>query len=296
MRDVIKTTDAGRGTAPRRRRRRRNLSLYYLLIFSACALILFVLSRTVLFRINEYQVTGNSKYTVTQILSAGDLYTGKNMFSMNLEKLAKRIKTALIYVDDIKIKRKLPDKLILEVEEADAYACCEYEENRYAIISRNGRYLETEQLSPRTEIIQVYGLQLKDVALGNDFISEDENKITILMNLFKTIDANCPGKISYIDITERSDIVMGYDNRIDIEFGSSLDYEYKLRYITTIIEGSLEPNAKGKIIYHSAAAGASFITDEGLKEMEAELERRKEQDEINSDEPENGGDNGDATQ
>ncbi len=277
MKDVVKSGPVKSNGVRRRPKRKRNLSLYYIMIFMISALILFILSRTVLFRINEYKVSGVSRYTIEQILSAGDLSTGKNMFSLNIDKTEEKIKKALIYVENINIRRKLPDTLIVEVEEAIPYACCEYEGTRYAVISRNGRYLETEQQSPREELLTVIGMDLQEVSLGADFKSSDANKKTILMDLISSIDEICPGKIKYIDITDRTDIVMGYDGRIDIEFGSSLDYKYKLRYITAIIEDSLEPDATGRIIYHSAAAGASFVTEEGLEELEQEKERYEQE-------------------
>ncbi len=274
MRDVVKTASAN-GRNVRRRRRRRNLSLYYLMIFAISALVLFILSRTVLFRINEFEISGNKRYSAAQILGAGNLATGKNMYNINTDKTERRIMESLIYIENISVRRKLPDKMIITVEEAEPFACCRYEGARYAVISRSGRYLETEQASPKTELIQIYGLDLTGVGLGEQFASKDPNKISILFDLLNAIDKTCPGLISYIDITDRTDILLGYDSRIDVEFGSSLDYEYKLRYIKAIAD-KLDPGVTGRIIYHSASAGASFVTDEDLIAMEEEMQRRKE--------------------
>lgn len=275
MKDVVKTSAPARGGAVRRRRRKRNLSLYYLLIFTVSALILFVLSRTVFFRINEYQVIGNSRYSAAQILTAGNLSTGKNMYNVNIGKTEQNIMDTLIYIENISLRRKLPDKMIITVEEAEPFACFRYEGARYAVVSRSGRYLETEQASPRNELLQVYGMDLTGVSLGKKLESKDANKINILNDLLDAIDETCPGRISYIDITDRTDIMLGYEGRIDVEFGSSLDYEYKLRYIKAIVD-ELDSGECGRIIYHSASAGASFITDEDLATMDEEMQRRRE--------------------
>lgn len=269
MKDVVKTTSQNRPQG-RPRRRRRNLSLYYLMLFIICAVIFLILSRTVLFNIDEYVVSGTSIYTPDQILNAGGLREGRNMYGINLESTADRIKGALIYVEDVTLRRKLPNRFIVEVTEAKAYACCEYEGSRYAIITRGGRYLETEQLGARAGLIQVTGMQLKNVALGEAFESADDAKKTILLDLLESIDKICPDRITAIDITDRTNIMMTYDNRISVDFGSSLDYEYKLRYISTLIDGYLEPEAEGTVIYHSAAAGASFIRKEDMEITEQE--------------------------
>lgn len=278
MRDVVKSSAPVRGGSVRRRRRKRNLSLYYLMIFIISALVLFILSRTVLFRINEFEITGNEKYSAAQILSAGNLATGKNMYNVNTDKTERRIMETLIYIENISVKRKLPDKMIITVEETEPFACCRYEGERYAVVSRSGRYLETEQASARTELLQIYGMDLTGVSLGKQLESKDPNKVNIVNDLLDAIEKNCPGKITYIDITDRTDIMLGYEGRIDVEFGSSLDYEYKLRYIKAIAD-ELDPDITGRIIYHSASAGASFVTDEDLIAMEEDLKNRKELEE-----------------
>lgn len=274
MKDVVKQ-DVKKRPATRpgtKHRRRRNLSLYYLLIFIVCVLVLFILSRTVLFNINEYIVSGTLRYTEEQILDAGNLRVGRNMYNLKLEAVEKRIKDKLIYVEDVTLMRKLPDKLIVTVTEAVPYACCEYDNGRYCVISRGGRYLETEQLSKRDDLIMITGMELTGVALGEEFASKDENKELIILELLKSTYELCPDKITYIDITDRTNIRIGYDGRIDVEFGSSLDYEYKLKYIVTIIEENLKPEDTGTLIYHSAQAGASFIKSDDLAKMESDFE------------------------
>lgn len=283
MKDVVKT-NVKKPAATRpgtKHRRRRNLSLYYLLMFIVCVLVLFILSRTVLFNINEYTVNGTlQRYTQEQILEAGNLKIGKNMYNLDLDKTEEKIKKTLIYVEDVQLQRKLPDRLIVNVTEAVAYACCEYDNGRYCVISRRGRYLETEQLAKREGLILVTGMELTGVALGNEFESKDANKELILLDFLDVIDELCPDKITYIDITDRTNIKMGYDGRIDIEFGSSLDYEYKFRYIKTIIEENLKETDTGKLIYHSAQAGASFISSSDLERIESDMQAQNQANDV----------------
>ncbi len=292
MKDVVKTPNPGGNPTRPRARRRRNLSLYYLMIFAVCVIIFLILARTVLFNISEYVVEGNSIYTADAILAAGGLHEGRNMYGINLEKTEKKIKDKLVYIEDIKLRRKLPDKFLVTVTEARAFACCEYEGNRYAVITKSGRYLETEQLGPRAGLIQIKGMELTGVALAADFVSQDETKRDIILDLMEAISEICDGKITEIDITDRTNITMKYEDRIDIDFGSSLDYEYKLRYISTIIEDSLEPDEEGTIVYHSSAAGASFIKKEDMELDEAEREARKnaEAEDGNAENETDGGD------
>ncbi len=250
-------------TAPKRRKHKRNLSLYYLLMVIFVVIVLVILSRTVLFNIAQITIDGNKRYSEAEILSAADIEIGDNMFSINLDKTEERVKDAFIYIDDIELRRRLPDGFEITVTEAVEFACCQYE-GRYAIVSRGGRYLVTEQRDPREGLLMILGADLKNVSLGNSIESGDEDKLSILEDLFAAIDKTCPGKITLIDITDRTNITLKYEDRIEIDFGSFLDYDYKLRYITKIIEENLNLDERGKIIYHSASAGASFIAEEDI--------------------------------
>lgn len=277
---------AAKNTTVKRRRRRRRVkkdnSLYFIMLFIFAAIILLILVKTVLFKVNEFEVTGNSIYSKAEILGSADLSTGKCMFNINVSKTCKKVVKELVYVDKITIRRKLPDKVIITVEEAEPFACCMYEGSRYAVISYSGRYLETEQPFPREGLLKIYGLDLIDVALGSEVKSSDDNKLNVISSILESAENIGFDKIEYIDITNRTDIVIGYDGRIDIEFGSWLDYEYKLKYIQAIIN-ALDESETGKIIYHSAAAGASFITSEDLLLMEEDMRERQEaQDRLNA--------------
>lgn len=281
MKDVVKTQPRRTGNT-KRRRRKKDLSLYYLMIFLISVIILYILSKTVLFKVKEYVITGNNRYSTAQILTAGNLSTGKCMLNIKMGKTEEQIKETLIYIENISIKPSLPDKVIIRVEEAEPFACLKYEDSRYAVISRSGRYLETEQPSSRRELIQIYGMEPQDVSLGKSFESADPYKLTILNELLDTIEKVCPGSISYIDLTDRTDILMGYGNNLDIEFGSSQDYDYKMKYIKAVID-KLDTNEPGRLIYHSRQAGISFVTNEDLAAMEEETRRRELQQEQNQD-------------
>lgn len=263
------------------------MSLYYLMLFVASVIILYALSRTVFFKVENYEISGNERYSDSEILGAAGLGDNENLYNIDLSATEQKIKKALIYIDDVNVSRELPSTIVIEVTEAEEFACCQYEGNRYAVISRSGRYLSTEQAEPDEELLQIYGLDLIDVSLGDEFTSSDENKKTIIMNLLDVIEDICPGMIDYIDITDRTDILMSYDNgRIEIDFGSSLDYEYKMRYLITIITANLDADASGELIYISSSSGVSFIPDEGLEELEQSKDKIENMTETEEEETE----------
>ena len=65
--------------------------------------------------------------------------------------------------------------------------------------------------------------------------------------------------IKKIDITDRTDIKLNYDNRIEIQLGSSVDLDIKLTYIKTVLDKGLPESYEGTLRYNGIDSGISAI-------------------------------------
>lgn len=100
-----------------RKRRRGSFGFLYkvlsMLVICGC----LVAALTLFFRVNTIVVTGQERYTQDQIVEASGVGVGDNLFLLNKYAVAGSIRTALPYVDEIRINRKLPDTLLIEIKE-----------------------------------------------------------------------------------------------------------------------------------------------------------------------------------
>ncbi len=272
MQDVVKSKKTEN---KKRRRRKRNLSIYYVLLLIVAAIVLLVLSRTVLFNAEAINIYGASRYTPNDILNAANLSLGDNLFKQSPKEIEQAIIKNLVYVDSAEVTRRLPSTIEIAVTEAKQYACCQDINGQYAVISKSGKFLEVGLASPIEGIIQVKGSELTNAEIGGEFTTADPEKTDILFKLFSAIDENCPNRVTQIDLTNRVDIVIELGQGLTAEIGSFKDYDYKIKYVSAILE-KLAPDAKGKIIYHSTSAGVTYISQEDLDEYYAELERREQ--------------------
>lgn len=62
-------------------------------------------------------VTGTQRYTQQEVIDATGIKTGDNLFLMNKYDVAQNIVGELPYIEEIRINRKLPDTLLIQVEE-----------------------------------------------------------------------------------------------------------------------------------------------------------------------------------
>jgi cell division protein FtsQ len=149
----------------------------------------------------------------------------------------------------------------VNITEAETEAMIEAEDGTYCTLSKSGRILETGIAELDKSIPLVTGYELSSQTPGKKAKSSDEQKTEILSELFEQLDALDFGNIVKIDISDRTDITMNYDNRIELSLGSSVNMDIKLSDLKKVIE-SLPNGYAGTLIYRSKDAGISAIPKE----------------------------------
>ena len=86
-------------------RKKKKVRLYFFLSLF-CIAAFFILSLTVFFNINSFEVTGNNVYTDAQIIAAAGLEEGDNLFRLNKFKIADKMVVDLPYIGSVNIYRK----------------------------------------------------------------------------------------------------------------------------------------------------------------------------------------------
>ena len=112
---------AARNKRRRYKKRGRFGFLYKMLSVIAIVAAVFM-GATVFFRVERVEVTGNIRYDAAQIEQASGVVHGDNLFRLNKYDTAARIRRTLPYVESVNIRRRLPDTLVLNVNECIAAA------------------------------------------------------------------------------------------------------------------------------------------------------------------------------
>lgn len=276
------------GAAVRHYRRRNTLNLNLTAATAVLAALITLLSVNVFFNLSPTGLTinGCTLYAPEQIQRVGGLVPGQNLVRLNTVFIQQRLKDNLVYIEDVQVVKQYPDGLRIDIIEARPKAQLEHE-GGYCTISESGRLLEVGETernkklplvvgfdlvpydgktdkeknssgddSSESEVKKMSGRQLKP---GDPAVSADEQKTEILAELFgelKELDFKHIGKI---DITDRTDIKLIYDNRIQIELGSSVDLDIKLTWIKSVIDKKLPDGYEGTLRYNGIDSGVSAI-------------------------------------
>ena len=147
--------------------------------FLKVALLLIALGATAafalspVFTIRNVEVEGNKFYTDEQIINMSNVKTGGNLF-LNAQK--SEIRSSLkdnIYFKTVRVKRKIPATLVIDVEEREELAALKYGD-KYVVIDQDAVVLRIARLDP--EVTEITGLKIMKMEPGEE-IQVEEKKI-----------------------------------------------------------------------------------------------------------------------
>ena len=205
-------------------------------------LIMLILSRTVLFKIDNIVVQNPSdvSYTSEQISMETGIVSGtQNLFSCDLKKVEKNIEQRLPYIGDAVVERDFPSSLKVTVTPTSVSAAIVHGAG-YILIDENGKMLEYTQAAPdavptlRTsvEISPDIGYYLGDTQrLEKGQETNDEAEMIRLYSEVREAaeKAGLIDGITLVDIRDARAITMMYENRLTLHLGNESMLETKLK-------------------------------------------------------------------
>ncbi len=235
------------GTRHNRRRRRGRLSFLWKPFAALIIIAATVAAVTLFFRMDHIAVVGNERYTEEQVLDASGLELGSNLYFINKYDVKEAIFAQLPYVEEIRINRKLPDTLLIEVRECAAAAGVQDGRSVW-LISGRGKLLEKTDTTP-VGCPLITGATLTEPTAGSyaDFGEDTAYRAeTVLTLLREAEERNMLGKIGWIRLSDETALTMDYLGRFTVRMPWTADIGYKLESLATVVN-YLENNETGRI-------------------------------------------------
>lgn len=220
-----------------------------LTLFAVFAGVAIYIALSPLFNIKEINVIGNSKLSKEEIISLSELKTDENTFKVLKSNIKSKIKTNA-YIENVKIRRKLPDKVEIIVVERVATYMLPFA-NSYIYINNQGYMLEIT--SKKAEMPAIVGISTPEEELheGQRLISEDLTKLGEVLQIMESANANeIVNLITKIDISDRQDYVLTLEKeKKDIHLGDVSNLSTKMAYVKKILND--EKGIEGEIFVNT---------------------------------------------
>ena len=140
------------------------------------------------FNINKINVKieNNKILTEAEIKDLSTINIGQNIYSINKKDIINSIKNNS-YVENVKIKRKLPNAIEIQIEERTP----KYQlksDSQYIYIDEQGYILEVN--SDAKDLTTIVGYQTTDFTIGNKIEESDIEKINNIPQIIQELEKN----------------------------------------------------------------------------------------------------------
>ena len=270
-----KTTGRKASVAPRRKRRSR-LALHYTFFILFGVAVVITLSLTVLFKIESITVTGSDKYTESEIIEASGILIEDNLFRVPAAEIEQMLCEQYPYIEAVRVHRLFPPAIEIQIEQSVPVAALE-QNGEYILITEAGKVLERGLLlltddwllvkgvnvlgrepgdmlgeyfaepRPRDETDVEQGERLKRNEAAKASAEQETEALKMINYLFDAIDETGFEGLTNLDISNRLDMHIMYENRLLLKLGSEASLAAKLLFVRVVVTERLEPTAHGII-------------------------------------------------
>ena len=220
---------AKRRNSSRHHRRGRFAFLYKVLsMLVVCGAVIAAL--TLFFRVDTVVATGQVRYSAQEICDASGVEAGDNLYLLNKYDVVSRIQEALPYIEDIRINRKLPDTLLIEVTEC-AEPLAIVQDGSAWLISTRGKIVDQKAASEAENYGVISGCELltpsvgTKLALATEYAQQQESLLSLLAALES---CGMLEKVDGIRLDDLATLYLDYDGRFTVKLPYGADYDFKL--------------------------------------------------------------------
>ena len=207
-----------------------------------------VLGMSVFFKVKTITVAGAETRSAWAIREASGIKEGDSLLTFSKAKASAKIQAKYANVDDVRIGIKLPDTVIIYIEELDVSYAVKSTQGDWWLINSDGRVVKQTAENEYKNHTQVLGVLLEDPQVGNAAVAADlapqetlasgepvpvtvtgAQRLTSALQILKILEANdIAGEAASVDVTSLENVVLWYGARYEVLLGTTDNMDYKI--------------------------------------------------------------------
>lgn len=192
--------------------------------------------KTSLFSVKEITVSGDTRYLAEAIIQQSGLAVGQSIWSVNRVEAADKVVAAFPYIKEVTVTKTGFDKLEIHVTETDAIGAL-YGFGQWLAVGSNGRLLEAFAVEsdrpPR--MLYLKGAEALSNVVGETVL--DERSLAIVTELQAAFDEYGLFGVGEIDLTNKSDLRLLWNNRITVKLGNDSNLTHEIGVVMSTLPG-----------------------------------------------------------
>lgn len=219
----------------------KKIYIYILMSIALVALIFMLLMLSPWLNIQNIEVNGLETIEKPDIIRQMRLDKTTNILSFN-RLIAKRRLKSNYYIQDIKVTKKLPNTVIINVTERKIVGYIPYISD-YIYIDKDGMVIDVKS-SYTQPLPIIYGLKFDSFIIGENLKTDNDEAFEIVMEITNSIkDKEYLKEILKIDVSDLEDIHLYMEN-LDIVLGNREAINIKMNTLNEILK-NFTPTEKG---------------------------------------------------
>lgn len=237
----------------------RNRFLLRLVTVAAVVLAL-TFAVSIFFKVKVVTVSGAVKYDAWTVREASGIEEGEGLLTFGEAAAGAKIKTALPYVESVRIGIKLPDTVNIEIVESDVAYAVAASDGTWWLMTAEGKILEQIASADAAGTTVIKGVELETPvgekaqaytqggqnAFGETVpaLVDAREQLNVLETLLQNLEMNgVIGDADVVDVSDLDDLQLWYGERYQVKFGDSSRLEYKIQSMRKVFEqeAALEP-------------------------------------------------------
>ena len=207
-------------TNMRRRKNKRKKLIIRAVLGGTFLVAGLVVALLLFFNINKISVTGDGVYSSEEIIRVSEIEIGDNLIFLSKNRINKLVTEKLPYVGSVKLKRRLPAHLEIQVTKTDAVFGIA-QDGFYTLLDRDGKVLETNVEYIGTDKTLLNAGKVVSAVVGEKIVLENEKLFPRIEEVYETCEKVGLQDITEINITELHNIKVVYQGRITLELGKT---------------------------------------------------------------------------
>lgn len=232
----------------KKRRKQRVVKRSILLFTFLISMLVMLCLKHPLFNISNIKAQNNNIVSSNELINLSGIYKGNNIFYINTSKSIQQI-LKNPYILSAKVERKLPNTIIISVEER-ATVFYGKRDTGFLVIDKTGIVLEERADIQNMKLIELIGFDYSKAEVSKKLSAADSRQLDFIASLVSVLknDQKFMEGITSVDASDLYSLKIYYGN-ICIKLGGPEDLEKKLNTAANIMDrDEFKQAAKGGYI------------------------------------------------
>lgn len=220
----------------KKRRKKRKIRLTFFIVIVIITGIISYLLNSSIFNIEDIEVVGNSQLNKQEIIEQSEIKLGKSIFTVSDVISKVRIKQNG-YIEDVKVIKKMPNIIKIEVKERTPEFQIRTENGIYIYIDEQGYIIDYSQ--ELQDLVTITGMEITEENIEKKKRLEDDDLNIKLENILhikeEATDIGIYDKISEIQTRNEYILILSSLN-LTINLGNGTNIKDRMDYVKSIME------------------------------------------------------------